>query len=98
MATAVSAAKSDKPDLEEAVMDSDVDDDADAALASAKADEDSQDITKDKLIRQPKKKAAPAAKKGGAKRKQPASGDDDDESDVEVKPKKPAKRAARAKK
>lgn len=77
--------KADKPDLEEAMEDSDageVLDDAD------KAEDEDVDLSKDKYIKAPKKKAAP--KKTAAKKKKAADDDDDDE-----KPKKKGKGRAK---
>ncbi|KAG9849759.1 DNA replication factor C, large subunit, partial [Aureobasidium melanogenum] len=82
----------DKPDLEEAMDDSE--DEAilkDAAEDDAEEEED-MDPTKDKYIAKPKKKKAPAAK--GKGKKKADSGDEDDE---EEKPKPAAKKKAPAK-
>ncbi|KAL1647437.1 DNA replication factor C complex subunit Rfc1 [Diplodia intermedia] len=71
-----------KPDLEEAIEESDEGEVVDEP--DAKKDEDEEgDITKDKYIKQPKKKAAPRKK---ATKKSAAADDDDDEEDE--KPKK----------
>lgn len=83
-------AKRDKPDLEEAVEESEGEEllaaDADAA------DEDDQDLGKDKYIKAPKKKAAGGtAAKGKGKRKK-ADDDDDLAGESEDAPKQ--KRAA----
>ncbi|KAI4724633.1 DNA replication factor C, large subunit [Aureobasidium sp. EXF-10728] len=92
----------DKPDLEEAMDDSE--DEAilkDAAEDDAEEEED-MDISKDKYVAKPKKKKAPAAKgtaKGKGKKKAD-SGDEDDEEDEKPKPaaKKKAPAKPRAKK
>ncbi|KAI4718746.1 DNA replication factor C, large subunit [Aureobasidium sp. EXF-10727] len=92
----------DKPDLEEAMDDSE--DEAilkDAAEDDAEEEED-MDISKDKYVAKPKKKKAPAAKgtaKGKGKKKAD-SGDEDDEEDDKPKPaaKKKAPAKPRAKK
>ncbi|KAK8248436.1 replication factor RFC1 C terminal domain-containing protein [Phyllosticta capitalensis] len=66
--------KTEKPDLEEAIEDSDIGeafDDADKA-----DDDDDGDISKDKYIKAPKKKAAP--KKASAKKKAADDGDKDE--------------------
>jgi replication factor C subunit 1 len=86
-----------KPDLEEAMDDSE--DDAilkDAAEDDAEEEEEDMDISKDKYVAKPKKKKAPAkaAAKGKGKKKAD-SGDEDDEE--EEKPKPAAKKKAPAK-
>ena len=82
----------DKPDLEEAMDDSE--DEAilkDAAEDDAEEEED-LDLSKDKYVAKPKKKKAPAA--NGKGKKKADSGDEDDE---EEKPKPAAKKKAPAK-
>ncbi|KAI5236029.1 DNA replication factor C, large subunit [Aureobasidium subglaciale] len=81
----------DKPDLEEAMDDSE--DEAilkDAAEDDGAEEEEDIDISKDKYVAKPKKKKAAAALKGKGKKK--AVDDDDDEEAEEEKP-KPKKRA-----
>jgi replication factor C subunit 1 len=88
---ATKAAKKEKPDLEEAMDESDDGD----AVEEIKVDDDATDLAKDKYVKQPKKKAAPrkaAAKPQKGKGKKKAADDDDDdniddESEEEVKPK-----------
>ncbi|KAK8165626.1 replication factor RFC1 C terminal domain-containing protein [Phyllosticta citrichinensis] len=77
--------KTDKPDLEEAMEDSDAGEVFDDA---EKAEDEDVDLSKDKYIKAPKKKAAP--KKTAAKKKKAADDDDDDE-----KPKKKGKGRAK---
>lgn len=81
-------AKRDKPDLEEAVEESDGEEvlvaDPDAA------EEDDQDLGKDKYIKAPKKKAAGTAAKGKGKRKKADDDDELDESEDAPKPKRGA--------
>ncbi|KAI9682644.1 MAG: hypothetical protein M1829_006631 [Trizodia sp. TS-e1964] len=90
-----------KPDLEEALEESD--EGEDPSTVRDDEDEEDMDITKDKYVKQPKKKAAPrntAAKKSAASKKKQANSDeemidDEDQKVAEVKPKKP--RAPRTK-
>ena len=89
-----------RPDLEEAIDESDsgVDSGEDEAVL---VDDDEQplDLKKDKYVAVPKKKKA--AKKASAKGKAKVKNendDDDDESEEEVKPQKGAKGKGRAKK
>lgn len=84
-----------KPDLEEAVDESDGEGAVDGALEAAdEGDEEELDLKKDKYVKVPKKKAAPKAKatagaKGKAKGKKDKDEDDDEsESDDEPKAKK----------
>ncbi|KAG9671953.1 DNA replication factor C, large subunit, partial [Aureobasidium melanogenum] len=82
----------DKPDLEEAMDDSE-----DEAILKEAAEDDAEeeedmDPTKDKYVAKPKKKKAPAA--NGKGKKKADSGDEDDE---EEKPKPAAKKKAPAK-
>jgi replication factor C subunit 1 len=84
------AAKKEKPDLEEAMDESDDGE----VVEEFKVDDDATDLAKDKYVKQPKKKAAPkkaAAKTQKGKGKKKAADDDDDdiedESEEEVKPK-----------
>ncbi|KAK4506807.1 hypothetical protein PRZ48_000540 [Zasmidium cellare] len=80
-----------KPDLEEALEESE-----DEAVDDAEApDEEDVDLTKDKYVKQPKKRKAPAAKAGASKKKKVKDEDDDEEE--EEKPKK-GKGKSRAKK
>ena len=92
--------KKEKPDLEEAVDESD--DDAIADVAEADDEENGEiDLKKDKYIAKPKKKPAkkPAATKGKGKAKAKDDEDEDDDDDddddeseepEEIKPKKKA--------
>lgn len=79
-----------KPDLEEALEESE---DENVVDADAEEGEEDVDLSKDKYVKQPKKKKAPAAKKG--KKKDVES--EDDEDDEDEKPKK-GKGKGRAKK
>lgn len=73
-----------KPDLEEAIDESD-----EAEVVNEIKEEDEEaDLTKDKYVKQPKKKAA--KKSGPAKprgKKRAAEDDEDEESEEEAKPK-----------
>ncbi|TKX20513.1 replication factor C subunit 1 [Elsinoe australis] len=74
----------DKPDLEEAIEESDEEE-----VVEVKEEEDEElDLSKDKYVKQPKKKKAPAKGKGTKK----AAADDDEEEDE--KPKKGKGKAA----
>ena len=73
-----------KPDLEEAIDESDDGE----VVEEVKDEEEDVDLSKDKYVKQPKKKAAP--KKGGKKKKD--EGDDEDEEEVKPKGKGKAKR------
>lgn len=92
-AAKASSAKKEKPDLEEAIDESD---DAEVVEEVKDEDEDEGDVdfSKDKYVKQPKKKKAAAAKpvaKGKGKKKTAAADDDDEEigdSEEDVKPKK----------
>lgn len=87
----------DKPDLEEAMDDSE--DEAilkDAEEAEANEAEEDLDTTKDKYIAKPKKKKAAPAAKGKGKKK--AAEDDEDEEEEEKPKKKRAPAKSRAKK
>lgn len=77
------ATKRDKPDLEEAVEDSELDE----APEAEAADEDELDLKKDKYVKVPKKKAAAGGQKGKGKRKK-AEEDGEEESEEEPKKKK----------
>jgi replication factor C subunit 1 len=72
----------DKPDLEEAIEESD-DDVAEAVEAADAEEDDDGDITKDKYIKAPKKK-----KKAAPQKSKKRKGDDNDESEEAPKPKK----------
>ncbi|KAF2005284.1 DNA replication factor C, large subunit [Amniculicola lignicola CBS 123094] len=80
-------AAKEKPDLEEAIDESDEGE----VIEETKPDEEDVDISKDKYVKQPKKKAAAkkAPVKGKGKKKAVVDDDDDedDESEEEVKPK-----------
>ena len=87
-----------RPDLEEAI------DESDSGLSSGENeavldDDEPLDLKKDKYVAAPKKKKA-AAKKAGAKGKGKAKNEDDDndESEEDVKPQKSAKGKGKAKK
>lgn len=89
-----------KPDLEEAVDESDGEAAIDGALEAADdGEEEELDLKKDKYVKVPKKKTAPKGKAAaGAKGKGKAKkdkDDDDDESESEDEP-KPKKRGAAA--
>ena len=85
---AKAATKRDKPDLEEAVDDSDVDAELGPDVAPGDEEEEELDLKKDKYVKVPKKKAAAAAPKGKGKRKK--DDEDDEESEEQPKKKKPA--------
>jgi replication factor C subunit 1 len=81
-----------KPDLEEALEDSDDDAGVEPDVADKPENEEEElDLKKDKYIKAPKKKAAPKAKKA----KKAADEDEDMESEEEKKPKKKAKAKAK---
>ncbi|KIV83963.1 hypothetical protein PV11_05943 [Exophiala sideris] len=82
------ATKKDKPDLEEAVDDSDIDGELGPDVAPGDEEEEELDLKKDKYVKVPKKKAA-AAPKGKGKRKKDEE-DDDVESEEQPKKKKAA--------
>ena len=93
-------ATKEKPDLEEALDESE--DEAPADDADVKAEEDLEgDLSKDKYVKAPKKKKAAAAPKGKGKGKKAAAADDDDDDDDEdvktakAKGKAPAKSRAK---
>lgn len=93
------APKKEKPDLEEAIEESDEGE----VVEEFKADDDATDLAKDKYVKQPKKKKAPAKKaqpqKSKGKKKAADSDEDDDiedESEEEVKPKARGKGKAAA--
>jgi replication factor C subunit 1 len=83
-----------KPDLEEAIDESDDGE----VIEEVKDEEEDVDLSKDKYVKQPKKKAAPflgaAAKKG----KKKADESEDDADDVKPKAKGKAKAPAKGKK
>jgi replication factor C subunit 1 len=88
-----------KPDLEEAIDESD---DGEVVEEVKEEDED-VDLSKDKYVKQPKKKAAPkkgaaAAKKGGKKKKDEEDEDEDEEDEVKPKGKGKANAAPKGKK
>jgi replication factor C subunit 1 len=76
----------DKPDLEEAIEESDEEE----LLADVQDEsEEELDLKKDKYVQAPKKKkAAPASKSKGKKAKSTKDDDDEDDSEEDVKPKK----------
>ncbi|KAK7192528.1 hypothetical protein DPSP01_008832 [Paraphaeosphaeria sporulosa] len=88
-------ATKDKPDLEEAIEESDEEE----VVSEIKEEDEDVDISKDKYVKQPKKKAAKKAT--GAKprgKKRAAEDDDDGESEEDVKPKGKGKAKAAASK
>ncbi|PVI06836.1 DNA replication factor C, large subunit [Periconia macrospinosa] len=95
-------AAKEKPDLEEAIDESDEEE----VVNEIKEEDEDVDISKDKYVKQPKKKAAPKkaaaggakAKGRGGKKKAAKDDDDDEESEEEVKPKGRGKGKAKAKK
>jgi replication factor C subunit 1 len=93
-------ASKEKPDLEEALDESE--DEAPPDDAAVKAEEDAEvDLSKDKYVKAPKKKRASAAAKGKGKGKKAAAADEDDDDEEDVKPVKgkgPAAAKGRAKK
>ncbi|KAJ4297880.1 DNA replication factor C complex subunit Rfc1 [Kalmusia sp. IMI 367209] len=87
-------ATKEKPDLEEAIDESD---EEEVVNEIKEEDDEEVDLSKDKYVKQPKKKAAKkatAAKPRGKKR--PAEDDDDGESEEEAKPKGKGKGKAAA--
>lgn len=82
------ASKKDKPDLEEAVDDSEIDEALGPDVDGPDDEEDELDLKKDKYVKVPKKKPAAAAAKGKNKRKK----DDDDEADTGVEEEPPKKK------
>ncbi|KAF1942023.1 DNA replication factor C, large subunit [Clathrospora elynae] len=90
-----------KPDLEEALDESDDGE----VIEDAKDEEEDVDLSKDKYVKQPKKKAAPKKAAAGKKGKKKKGGDSDEdmgeeeeEEDVEPKAKGKAKAAPKGKK
>lgn len=73
-----------KPDLEEALEESDEGE----VVEEAKDDDEEADLTKDKYVKQPKKKAAAKKAQPQKRGKKRAADDEDEESEEEVKPKK----------
>lgn len=82
-----------RPDLEEAIDESDEGEVVDDAKD---VDEEDADVSKDKYIKQPKKKKVAAAKGGNGKAKKAAAGDEEEDKEDDVKPKK-GKAAAKGK-
>jgi replication factor C subunit 1 len=81
-----------KPDLEEALDESD--DDASMEVDATETPENGDeelDLKRDKYIKAPKKKAAPKAT-GGAKGKKKKRAADDDDEDMESEEEKPKKK------
>ena len=80
------AVKKEKPDLEEAIEDSE----GEAEIEVKDDDEEDMDISKDKYIKAPKKKAGGAAKGGaeGGAKKRKGKADEEDKESEEGKPKK----------
>lgn len=95
LGTAKAGVKKDKPDLEEAVDESE----ADEIIDDANDDEDDEiDLKKDKYIKAPKKKAAAPKGKGTSKSKRKKDAEDeeeDEESEDQPKKKKAAAGATR---
>lgn len=83
------AAKREKPDLEEAVDDSEVDEVLGPDVEGPDEEEEELDLKKDKYVKVPKKKSAAAAGKGKGKRKKDEDADDE-EPDEPAKKKKTA--------
>lgn len=83
------AAKREKPDLEEAVDDSEADEVLGPDVEGPDEEEEELDLKKDKYVKVPKKKSAAAAGKGKGKRKKDADADDE-EPDEPTKKKKTA--------
>ncbi|KAI9690823.1 MAG: hypothetical protein M1822_008442 [Bathelium mastoideum] len=80
----------DKPDLEEAIEESD-----EGEVVEETKDEDEEiDLSKDKYVKQPKKKAAP--KKAAGKKRKSDVVDEEDDEDEDVKPAKKGKGKAGA--
>ncbi|KAF2130824.1 DNA replication factor C, large subunit [Dothidotthia symphoricarpi CBS 119687] len=97
-ATSVVAPKKqakEKPDLEEAIEESDDGE----VIEEVKEEDEEGDLSKDKYVKQPKKKAAgkKAAPKKAAKKKAKDDEDEDEDEDDEVKPKAKGKGKAAAK-
>lgn len=83
------AAKKEKPDLEEAVDESEPDEILGPDVEPADEEDEELDLKKDKYIKASKKKSATAAAaKGKGKRKAKADGDDDGDDSEEQPPKK----------
>lgn len=78
--------KKEKPDLEEAVDDSEVDEVLGPDVEAPDDEAEELDLKKDKYVKVPKKKAATAA--GGAKGKGKRKKDDEDDEESEEQPKK----------
>lgn len=94
-ATAKSGGKRVKPDLEEAVDESEEEAVADGSAEVADEDDEGLDLTKDSYVKVPKKKAAPKGKAGassgkgkGKNKKSKDENDDDNEEDDEPQTKK----------
>ncbi|KAK5557061.1 DNA replication factor C complex subunit Rfc1 [Exophiala xenobiotica] len=83
------AVKRDKPDLEEAVDDSEADEVLGPDVDGPDEEEEELDLKKDKYVKVPKKKSAAAAGKGKSKRKKEEDADDE-EPDEPAKKKKTA--------
>ncbi|KAF1917167.1 replication factor RFC1 C terminal domain-containing protein [Ampelomyces quisqualis] len=82
-----------KPDLEEAIDESD-----DGEVIEEVKDEDEEvDLSKDKYVKQPKKKKAAAKKGGAAQKRGKKAEDDEDEMEEDAKPKGKGKTKAAAK-
>ena len=93
-----SGAKREKPDLEEAIEDSE--DEGGVEVKEEGDEEEDMDLSKDKYVKVPKKKAAgkaagAGAGKGGAKKRKSAAADEEDE--VESEEEKPKKKTGRGK-
>ncbi|EXJ83124.1 replication factor C subunit 1 [Capronia coronata CBS 617.96] len=81
------AAKKDKPDLEEAVDESEPDEVLGPDVEPAEEEDAELDLKKDKYIKAPKKKTAAAAAKGKGKRKKADEDENGDESEEPPKKK-----------
>jgi len=101
---AMKKAPKERPDLEEAIDESDEDEVLADPAAEEGSGEEELDLKKDKYVRAPKKKRAAPAKKGGKKGKGKEKDDDEDDDDdqdeeeeEDVKPKAKGKARSKAK-
>jgi replication factor C subunit 1 len=90
MSSKAGGGKKEKPDLEEAIEDSEAE--GDAVEDNAGDDDEDMDLSKDKYVKVPKKKAAAKVGKGGGKRKKADADDDADEEDEKPKKKTAGKK------
>jgi replication factor C subunit 1 len=82
-----------KPDLEEAIDESDDAEEISGENEVKEEDDEDLDLKKDKYVKVPKKKAPAAKKAAGKKGKKSAADDDEEGSEIEEKPKKGKGRA-----